>query len=395
MKRTLGSLAVLGGAPAFDTPVVFGRPNIGSRKAFYDRLDKVLDSRWLSNGGVLCEEFERRVAQAAGTPYCIATCNATCALQLALRARGVTGEVIMPAFTFAATAHALSWIGLTPVLCDVDPDDGSLLLSEAEALIGPDTTAILGVHIWGRPSRLDELTSLAQRHALALIFDSAHAFGCGWNGRRIGGFGDAEVFSFHATKFINSFEGGALVTADGELARRARQMRNFGIARHDDVVSVGTNAKLHEASAAMGLTSLDDMDHFVRSNRENYRRYRDELAGTPGLRLLEVDEREASNYQYVVLDVDAARTGLDRDDLLAVLAAENVFARRYFYPGCHRMDPYRTHRPFPGTDSIAARVMVLPTGECVTADDITAVCAIIRLAVERGHEVTRCLRRAA
>jgi dTDP-4-amino-4,6-dideoxyglucose len=172
-------------------------------------------------------------------------------------------------------------------------------------------------------------------------------------------------------------------------------MRNFGIAGHDDVVSVGTNAKLHEASAAMGLTSLDDMDYFVRSNRENYRRYRVELAGTPGLRLLEVDEREANNYQYVVLDVDAARTGLDRDDLLAVLAAENVFARRYFYPGCHRMDPYRTHRPFPGTDSIAARVTVLPTGECVTADDITAVCAIIRFAVERGHEVTRRLRRAA
>ncbi|MET9078237.1 DegT/DnrJ/EryC1/StrS family aminotransferase [Streptomyces sp. NPDC004232] len=395
MKRALADLAALGGAPAFDTPVVFGRPNIGSRKALYDRLDEVLDSRWLSNGGTMCEEFERRVAQEAGTPYCVATCNATSALQLALRARGVTGEVIMPAFTFAATAHALSWIGLTPVLCDVHPEDGSLLLSEAESLIGPATTAILGVHVWGRPSRLDDLSALARRHSLSLIFDAAHAFGCSWNGRPIGGFGDAEVFSFHATKFINSFEGGALVTSDAELAHRARRMRNFGISGHDTVVSLGTNAKLHEASAAMGLTSLDDMDHFVRRNRDNYLRYRDEISGTPGLRLLEVDEQEANNYQYVVLDVDVAATGLGRDDLIAVLEAENVIARRYFYPGCHRMEPYRTLRPLPGTDSISARVMALPTGECVTADQIATVGALIRFAVKRGHEITRRLQQAA
>lgn len=393
MKHTLRDLAILGGDKAFAAPVVFGRPNIGSRKSFFDRMDQVFDSRWLSNGGRMSVEFERRVAEVAGTRYCVATCNATSALQLALRACGVTGEVIMPSFTFAATAHALAWIGLTPVLCDVDPEDGSALLPEIEALIGPATSAILGVHIWGRPSRLDELARVARRRNLHLIFDAAHAFGCGWNGKPIGGFGDAEVFSFHATKFINTFEGGALVTSDHQIARRAREMCNFGISGGEAVVSVGTNAKMSEAAAAMGLTSLDNMAYFIRRNRENYRRYRAELAGSAGLRLLDVNEREPNNYQYVVLEVDAESTGLGRDDLMTVLAAENVITRRYFYPGCHRMAPYRSSRPFPGTDQIASRVLVLPTGDTITAREIAKICSVIKFAAEHGHEIAWHLRK--
>jgi dTDP-4-amino-4,6-dideoxyglucose len=384
VKNVLEDLAAFGGAPAFSTPRSVGRPNIGDREALFARLNAALDRAWLSNGGPLADEFERRVAEIAGTRFCVATCNATAGLQLALRAAGVTGEVIVPSMTFAATAHAVSWIGLTPVFCDVDPVTGQIDPVHAASLIGPETGAILAVHVWGRAAPVRELEDLAGRHGLKLFFDAAHAFACTSEGRPVGGGGDGEVFSFHSTKFVNSFEGGALVTDDAELAERARRMRNFGIASAENVEYVGLNAKLNEAAAAMGLTSLDSMDRFVTHNRENYAAYREGLAGLPGVDVLCFDERERNNYQYVIVTVDEHAAGIDRDALLGILAAENVFGRAYFSPGCHQMRPYDSGARLPHTERLASRVIALPTGIGVLPGDAAVIAGIIRLAVSHA-----------
>jgi dTDP-4-amino-4,6-dideoxygalactose transaminase len=205
-------------------------------------------------------------------------------LEIAIRALGLRGEVLLPSFTFVATAHALQWRGATPVFCDIRPDTHTLDPSCIEDLIAPQTTAI-GVRLWGQPCEIDALTELAWSRELRLLFDAAHGFGCSHNGRLIGDFGDAEVFSFHTTKVFNTMEGGAITTNDDQVARRCGLMRNFGFAGYDQVDSVGSNGKMNEASAAVGLTNFDCVDSFIAPNRSNYQRYRAGLATIPGIRL--------------------------------------------------------------------------------------------------------------
>ena len=212
----------------------------------------------------------------------------------------------------------------------------------------------------------------------------------------IGGFGDAEVFSFHATKFFNTFEGGAVVTNDDGLAERMRLMKNFGFAGYDNVIYIGTNGKMSEASAAMGLTGLESLDNFVAINHRNYQQYRDELADIPGLLLISYDDQDKHNYQYIVVEVDSNVTGLTRDDVVEILHAENVLVRRYFYPGCHAMEPYRTLYPqakrlLPKTEAVAARVLILPTGTSVETSDIAAIGQILRCLFANSVEIQRRL----
>jgi len=394
VKATVGDLAIFGGTSAFATPLHVGQPNIGDRKKFAQRLNDILDRRWLTNGGSYAIEFEERIAEITGVAHCIAMCNATVGLEIAIRALELSGEVIVPSFTFIATANALQWQGITPVFCDIDPQTHCLDAKQVESLITPRTTGIIGVHLWGRPCEIDSLAELAMRRDLKLLFDAAHAFGCTYKGRPIGGFGNAEVFSFHATKFLNSMEGGAVVTNDAELAQKMRLMRNFGFTDYDQTDSIGVNGKLNEASAAMGLTNLESMADFITINLCHYKQYQDELAGLAGINLLNYDERERSNYQYVVLEIDESITGVSRDQLMRILHAEKVLARRYFYPGCHRMEPYRTlyaatSLSLPQTESVAAKVLTLPTGEAVTPGMIHGVCEIIRLVLHNASDVCR------
>jgi dTDP-4-amino-4,6-dideoxygalactose transaminase len=389
-------LALFGAPPAFAELLHVGRPNIGSRARLRERFDDLLDRRWLTNDGPYVREFEEAIAARLGVRNVVAMCNATVALEIAIRALGLSGEVIVPSFTFVATAHALQWQQITPVFCDVDPDSHNIDPARIEELITPRTTGIIGVHLWGRPADASALSAIARRRGLRLLYDAAHAFGCSHHGRMIGALGDAEVFSFHATKFLNSGEGGAVTTQDDELAARMRLMRNFGFAGYDQVVYVGTNGKMSELSAAMGLTSLDAMDEFITVNQVNFAAYAEALDGNAGVTQALNDERERSNYQSVVLVVEAEETGLTRDELQRVLHAEHVMARRYFYPGCHRMEPYRSLFPhagslLPQTERLVRRVLTLPTGTAVDPDSVRRVCAIIRLAVEHAPQVRRRL----
>jgi dTDP-4-amino-4,6-dideoxygalactose transaminase len=302
-------------------------------------------------------------------------------------------------YTFGARAHALAWQGLTPVFCDVDPRTHLIDPASVRARISPRTTGILGVHLWGQPCDAAALDAIAGEHGLALVFDAAHAFGCTDRGRPIGTLGRASVFSFHATKVVNAFEGGAVVTDDDALAEEIRLLRNFGFAGYDRVVRLGTNAKMSEVSAAMGLAGLESLPEVVDANRRNHEMYQAALTGVPGIRPLAYDARDGNTHQYVVAEVDPAAAGLTRDALIDVLFAENVLARRYFSPGCHRMEPYRS-RPgagdvdLPVTDRLAQRVLVLPTGTALGKDEIHAVAALIALAVREAAGVNDRLGRS-
>lgn len=363
-----------------------------------ERINDMLDRRWLSNNGPFVQELEQRVADMLGVKHCIAMCNATIALEITIRALGLTGEVIIPSFTFIATAHALQWQQITPVFCDIDPATHTLDPERVEELITPRTSGIIGVHVWGQPCHIKALTAIAERRGLKLMFDAAHAFGCSHHGQMIGNFGEAEVFSFHATKFMNSFEGGAVVTNDDDLAAKIRLMTNFGFAGYDNVVYIGTNGKMSEVSAAMGLTSLESLDEFIAVNRQNYYAYAEALRDIPGVTLFPAGETDRRNYQYVVLEIDETLTGISRDQLMQVLWAENILARRYFYPGCHRMEPYRSFFPhagmlLPETNKLTNRVLILPTGTAVDDSDIRRISQILCMAIENAPTILDTLLR--
>ena len=389
-------LAVLGNSPAFPALVHVGRPNIGNREHLLARINDMLDRRWLSNNGPFVQEFERRIADYVGVKHVICVCNATIGLEIVVRAAELHGEVIVPAYTFVATAHALQWQEITPVFADMDPGTHNIDPARVERHITPRTTAILATHVWGRACDVTALEEIARRRNLRLMFDAAHAFGCSHNGRMIGGFGLAEVFSFHATKFLNSFEGGAICTNDDALARRIRLMTNFGFAGFDNVVHIGTNGKMTEVCAAMGITSLEGIDDLISTNRQNHEVYRKNLDGLPGIQVMDYPSSEKCNYQYVVLEVDTTQAGLSRDDLVQVLHAENVLARKYFWPGAHRMAPYNQLFPhasllLPETERVASRIIVLPTGTAMDSNSIARISAIIRDALGAHEEVRKAL----
>lgn len=375
--------AVWQSLPSFARPLHVGQPNIGDRSVFDGLVDQLFERRWLSNDGPLVQQFEEQIAQFVGVKHCIAMTNGTAALEIAIRTLDLSGEVIVPSYTFVATAHALQWQGITPVFADIDPLTHNLDPESVRRMITPRTTGIIGVHLWGRPAPVYELQQVADEHNLQLMFDAAHAFGCTLGGKQIGGFGRAEVFSFHATKFFNTFEGGAIVTDDDELASKARLMRNFGFAGPDNVVSVGSNAKMSEVAAAMGLTNLLNVEPVIETNRRNFSVYENELRGIPGVHLRQYNGSEENNFQYITIEVDE-NSMTTRDEMVTALTSKNVLARKYFWPGIHRMQPYRDLYPhagskLPQTEKVARRVIVLPTGTAVDVDAIRAISEMIRV----------------
>jgi dTDP-4-amino-4,6-dideoxygalactose transaminase len=275
------------------------------------------------------------------------------------------------------------------VFCDVDPATHNIDPAVAERLITPETSGILGVHLWGNPCAVEALEALSQKRRVKLFFDAAHAFGCSHGERMIGNFGSAEVFSFHATKFLNTGEGGAITTNDADLANELRRLRNFGI-EEGQSVGIGINGKMSEFAAATGVTALESRDEFIARNEENFSAYRLALGCTPGLKVCFQRARERRNWQYVVVDVDAAETGKSRDEIVASLHAENVLAKRYFFPGCHRMEPYRSMTgvgdvSLPNTDRLCERLMQLPTGTAVSAADIGRIGAFLERLTSRAR----------
>ncbi len=396
MKSSPYQLAAFGGAPAFRKPLHVGQPILINPDSMLADFDSVMRSGQLTNNGPRLQEFESAIARVCRTKHAIATCNATIALQIAARALHLSGEVIVPAFTFIATAHALEWIGLEPVFADVDPQTHTLDLKSAEECITPRTSAILPVHLWGHVCRTRQLDELCRSRRLRLLYDSSHAFGCQQDGVPVGNFGDAEVFSFHATKFVHAFEGGAIVTNDDGVADRCRRLRAFGISGLTEISDVGTNGKMHELSAVAGLHSIATMSGRVAANRANRMVYACHCQSLNGLSLLSTPEGNESNGQYLVLTVDEQQFGLNRDQIVSLLRAEGVFARSYFSPGCHQAEPYRSadsgrhvRVSLDVTETLSKTVLQLPTGPAVAPADAHKVGLLLRLLHQHAAEVQR------
>lgn len=348
-----------------------GRPNLPDREKVLANFTQALDNQWLTNMGPLSLELEERISSMLGVKHCICVCNATTGLGLLQRSLDLQGEVIIPAFTFIATAHSLRWQRITPVFCDVRMEDHLIDPTKIEALITPRTSAIMAVPIWGQPCDAKALQTIADKHGLKLLYDSAHAFGCKSGDQHLGGFGNAEVFSFHATKVFSTGEGGAITTNSDKLADKLRLMRNFGFTDYDQTDHIGTNAKMGEFAAGYGLAHLDALDSIVDQNQARHQAYVKEFSKFNDISFLPYDFAGQSNYQYVVARVTAHL----RDSMVKHFHNRGILLRRYFHPGCHRMEPYRSDESYRGlelenTERLADETVIFPTGTQLSEKEV-------------------------
>jgi len=366
--------AVLGGAPTFASPLHIVAPIVPQMEEVGPRIAEILANGQLTNDSRYVREFEAALASRLGVPA-VTMANGTWSLVLAMKELGIEGDVIVPSYTYCASAHAIRWAGATPVFADVLPDTFTLNPDAVRAAITPRTTAIMGVHIYGHPCEIDELTALAEEKGLALLFDAAHAFGSTYRGGAIGGFGRAESFSFHATKTLPVGEGGCVTTRDRRLAEGLRLWRKFGDPGDENSQFAGTNAKMQEFNAILGLAGLKGLDATIARRREYAVALRERLSAIPGLRFQQERAYVESNAQNFAVLVDAPEFGLGRDEVHKGLAAENVRSRRYFYPPLHCQKAYADlpHDGLTVTSRVADAVLCLPFYSLMTRDQIEGI----------------------
>ncbi len=376
MKTSENSLP--GDSPAFKNPLHVAQVNLPPWEQLESSFRGIFARQYFANNGPLVRELDTAIADTLGVNYAVCVTNGTLAIALLARALELTGDVIVPAFTFPATVQGLLWAGLNPVYCDVDPDTHMLTAALVEPLIDSKTVAVMGVNLWGKVGDISNLETLCSQHGLALIFDSCHAFACGHGKCMVGGAGRGEAFSFHATKVLNAAEGGCITTNDPEMAARLKTMRCFHPSETFATVPLRFNAKMSEAQAALALLSLEQLDANIHANKSRYQAYVSGLKGMPGIRL--VEPAEPGNYQYIVICIDRHDFGLSRDALMYVLAGENILCRRHFYPGAHQVVPAKGRLPeLPVTELLCQTVMQLPNGQQMALNDVNRVCETIRL----------------
>ncbi len=396
MSVEIDDLAIFGGLPKFTEVLPVGQLYFPDWDSYTREMRGIFDREYYTNHGPLAREFESQLAEFLGVRHALCVTNATVGLIVVATALSLTGKVILPAFTFIASAQAMTWSGLEPVFCDIDESTHHMSREIVEPLITSDVRAILGVNLWGGSCNPPELEKLARDADLPLVFDSAQAFGCALGGKRLAAHGAAEVFSFHATKIVNSAEGGCITTDDDDLARRLRNIRSSYGAGPPVSVPITTNGRFSEAQAAMGLLSLSRFDDNREQNARLWDRYASALRGVPGIDAVAPVAVDESNWQSFTCTIDAERFGLDRDAVLRVLKAERVNARRYFFPGCHRSVPYSTWFPqyrdaLPNTDALCRSVVQLPLGARVGTEDVDTIVAVLDAVQRHADEVARRL----
>ncbi len=316
------------------------QPYLPPLEEFIPYLEKIWESKWLTNNGPFHQEFEKALCEYLGVKNLALFANGTLALITALQAIRITGEVITTPYSFVATTHALHWNSIKPVFVDIDPITFNLDPKKIESAITPQTTAILAVHVYGNPSAVDEIQKIADIYGLKVIYDSAHAFGVRLNGKSVLNFGDMSVLSFHATKVFNTFEGGAIVCPDVKTKERIDFLKNFGFTDEVTVIAPGINGKMNEVQAAFGLLQLKHIDAAIECRREIDTRYRQGLADIAGIEFLPVFDQVDSNYSYCPIQVETEYP-LSRDALFQKLRDKGIYARRYFYPLISEFPMYR------------------------------------------------------
>ncbi len=367
----------------FEKPVYVTQPFLPPFEEFCEGLRDIWDSKWLTNNGPVVQRFTRKLADYLGTNNLCLFNNGTLALQIGLQGMGITGEVITTPFTFVATTHALYWNKIRPVFVDVEPDYYTLDPAKVEEAVTPWTTAILAVHVYGHPCRLNELADIARRYNLTLIYDAAHAFGVKVNGKSIAHYGDLSMFSFHATKLYHSIEGGMLTFGDRGFKQVFDYLKNFGFKNEVEVVMPGTNAKMNEMQALMGEQVLGHMPEMLGARRGIYEQYRQRLADIPGIKMPPpLPDGVEYNYAYLPAEIDEAEFGMGRDQLYEALKEYNVFCRRYFYP---LLTDYACYRSVSVNGSLttarraAAHIVTLPIFAELGEDEVDRICDIIAI----------------
>jgi dTDP-4-amino-4,6-dideoxygalactose transaminase len=368
-----GPPAIRGGRPAFPEGLPLARPSIPDPEQVVRDVRAILESEVLTNGPYVAE-FERRAAEYLQVRHCVAVSSCTSGLMLVLRAAGLSGDVILPSFTFAATAHAVAWNGLRPAFVDIDPRTLTLSAATATWGTGMRTSAILATHTYGTPCDVEGLAEAAERSGIRLFYDAAHAFGSRHQGRPVGGFGDAEVFSLTPTKPVVAGEGGIIATNDEELAEACRLGREYAKEPDYDSRFVGLNARMSEFHAAVALSSFEGLDRRVAERNRVAEWYREMLGSTPGIRFPEVRTGDLSTYKDLTILVDSQAFGIDASSLSEALTAEGIEVRRYYSPPVHRMRPYRNSGiSLPVTEHAAAEVVTLPLWVGMTEDHVARV----------------------
>ncbi|MGH2591805.1 MAG: DegT/DnrJ/EryC1/StrS family aminotransferase [Actinomycetota bacterium] len=383
--------AILGGHPLFAAGLPLARPRVPNAERIAADVGRILASGILTNGPYV-RRLEETMEEYLGVQHCVAVSSCTSGLMLLLRAADLSGDVVLPSFTFAATAHAVAWNGLRPVFADIDPETLTLSPIAASHATGMRTSAILATHLYGAPCDIEGLTELARRSGVRLFFDAAHAFGARHGDDPVGGFGDAEVFSLSPTKPVVASEGGIIATNDDEIAERCRIGRDYANPGDYDCLFVGLNARMSEIHAALALASMEDLDERTLRRNELARRYHEVLGAIPGLDFPRIAEGDVSTFKDFTILVDAEEFGLRADRLAEALAAEGIETRRYYSPPVHRMRAYRSVVHLNGalavTDEAAERVLTLPMFDDMSDDAPALVAQAIvgirdHLAVER------------
>ena len=366
-----------------DKPIYVTSPLLPSLEDFTFLLKEIWESKMLTNNGNFHQKLEEELAKYLKVPYLSLFTNGTLPLITALQAMRITGEVITTPFSFVATTHSLWWNGIKPVFVDIEPETCNLDPSKIEAAITPRTTAIMPVHVYGKPCKTKEIQEIANKYGLKVIYDAAHAFGVEINGESILNFGDMATLSFHATKVYNTLEGGALVVHDEQTKKRIDYLKNFGFASETEVVAPGINSKVDEVRAAYGLLNLKQVDHAINSRRKVAIRYRDELQGVKGITFFNDIPGVRHNYSYFPIFINAEEYGMTRDELYFKMKEHNVFGRRYFYPLISTFATYRgldSANPdnLPVATQMSNNVICLPMHHALSENEVEYILQIIK-----------------
>lgn len=366
-----------------DKPIYVTSPLLPSLEDFTFLLKEIWESKMLTNNGNFHQKLEEELAKYLKVPYLSLFTNGTLPLITALQAMRITGEVITAPFSFVATTHSLWWNGIKPVFVDIEPETCNLDPSKIEAAITPKTTAIMPVHVYGKPCKTKEIQEIANKYGLKVIYDAAHAFGVEINGESILNFGDMATLSFHATKVYNTLEGGALVVHDEQTKKRIDYLKNFGFASETEVVAPGINSKVDEVRAAYGLLNLKQVDHAINSRRKVAIRYRDELQGVKGITFFNDIPGVRHNYSYFPIFINAEEYGMTRDELYFKMKEHNVFGRRYFYPLISTFSTYRgldSANPdnLPIATQMSNNVICLPMHHALSENEVEYILQIIK-----------------
>lgn len=367
----------------FEKPIYVTRPFLPPLGEFTQGLSEIWETRWLTNNGPILRRFTQELCNYFETDNICLFNNGTLALQIALQGMGISGEVITTPFTFVATTHSLYWNKIRPVFVDIEPDYYTLDPEKVEAAITPWTTAILAVHVYGYPCKLNALADIARRHNLKLIYDAAHAFGVKIGSKPIAHYGDLSMFSFHATKPYHSMEGGLLTFKDSGLKGVFDYLKNFGFKNEVEVVMPGTNAKMNEMQSLMGSLVLKHLEEVILKRAKITELYRERLKEIPGIHLVPTLSYDIKyTHAYMVIEVDEEEFGMSRDALYEKLKEFNVYPRRYFYPlvcdyACYRSVSIRD--PLTVARRVCNRILTLPIYDGLELSDVETICGIIKV----------------